>query len=334
MGFFDTLGFDEGRYRRDHKNEATPVLLKKLKEKKGQIGRRAFGVGAGIGAAAFTGGISLVGTAYSARQISVIDQQCDIIKAILRERGYYDDSSSDEEGEDSGEAHEEGYDKEEYTSNLIDLSRNELLEIILPLLSERYTLTSELEDESLKSKQRERVESKLEVVNSKLELIVHYYGDDADVEANPKPENGHPYLLNTTKYRNRVWDMSDDIIEQTLNDLVEEERILTDGLEPYPILQAEIESDLAVIRKKRIILYDVRKKRKERSKVPPPLPARNFWFNDEKVSPVKEIKHEGAETITDGPFSSETFEDSEVHSSGNSGQATDDPYYWSSEILD
>ncbi|KAG8829597.1 hypothetical protein FRC17_006336 [Serendipita sp. 399] len=86
MGFGDTLHFDEYKYRREHKYLSTSVIKKKLQQKTMQMASSSFGMGAGIGGAAFTGGLSLLGSAYSARQLSVLDQQTTILKEILAER--------------------------------------------------------------------------------------------------------------------------------------------------------------------------------------------------------------------------------------------------------
>ncbi|KAG8829598.1 hypothetical protein FRC17_006337 [Serendipita sp. 399] len=342
MGFFDTFGFDEYKYRRDHEHQSTSNLEKKLKEKKGQIARRAFGVGAGIGAAAFTGGVSLVGTAYSARQISVIDQQCDILKDILRRRGQLDDSDSEQEGEE--EEGGEEFDAEEYKASLEGLSRNQLLELMLPLLEERYCLEEALE-EAEKSREKERLEQKVQNVFSKFQLIGEHYEEDPDVLPNPDSKSDKPHLcvLDKKKFRKKVENMSQQTIEETLSELVEEERVLTEGLEPFPRITEEIESDLAVIRQKRIILYVANKQRKDEATkaktkpTPPPLPARQISLNEKQTSPVNRQKQAETWNPPDEPLSSETFDDADdgYPNEKSKGQLpADDPYYWSSEILD
>ncbi|KAG8816672.1 hypothetical protein FRC18_000884 [Serendipita sp. 400] len=88
MGFRDPFRrFDEYKYRRENQHLSTPTIERMLRQKTVELASSSFGMGAGIGGAAFTGGLSLLGTAYSARKYSVVEQQVAVLKSILIERG-------------------------------------------------------------------------------------------------------------------------------------------------------------------------------------------------------------------------------------------------------
>lgn len=83
MGLLDTLSFNEDKYRRKTSSEDSYVLRKKHHAKVRTEALHIVGVGASLTMAAATAGTSLLGTAYSARQISVVRQQREIIEEEL-----------------------------------------------------------------------------------------------------------------------------------------------------------------------------------------------------------------------------------------------------------
>jgi hypothetical protein len=87
MGIGDTFSFDQTAYYWKHCDMSNDVLERKHSKKVMQTTASSFGVGAGIGLAIFTGGLSLAGSVYSARQADVINEQIYIIEGILAQRG-------------------------------------------------------------------------------------------------------------------------------------------------------------------------------------------------------------------------------------------------------
>jgi hypothetical protein len=87
MGVLDTLRFSEKKYREKHSKWSDRDLIKKHHEKVMIHTMNAGGATAGVLGAAATGGVSLLQTAYSARQMSVVKQQRKILEQILQDRG-------------------------------------------------------------------------------------------------------------------------------------------------------------------------------------------------------------------------------------------------------
>jgi len=86
MGLRDTFNFDSDKYARHLKEYSDRELKKKHHQKCLQIIACNFSVGAGIGAAPFTCGLTLASSAYSFRQVDVLTSQKKLIEEECRTR--------------------------------------------------------------------------------------------------------------------------------------------------------------------------------------------------------------------------------------------------------
>ncbi|KAG8806466.1 hypothetical protein FRC17_004976, partial [Serendipita sp. 399] len=86
MSLSDTLHFDEFRYRDVHQDLPLTTLRAKLKELDESESAHGVGLGYSLLGAVATGGLSLLGTAYTGRQLSVINQKMKILKEIIHQR--------------------------------------------------------------------------------------------------------------------------------------------------------------------------------------------------------------------------------------------------------
>lgn len=85
MGVEDTFGFDEDEYSLKLRSWSEDALLQEYRAKQAELSSYRTGGGITAGIAFFTGGLSLLGSAYMIRQASIARQQRDLIEAeVLR----------------------------------------------------------------------------------------------------------------------------------------------------------------------------------------------------------------------------------------------------------
>ena len=86
MGLDDTFEFEEAEYAARMARESDQELKKREVIKMRQHLSTSFKVGAGIGGAFFTGGLSLLGSAYAARQYNIAERKLAIVRKELEKR--------------------------------------------------------------------------------------------------------------------------------------------------------------------------------------------------------------------------------------------------------
>ncbi|KAG8756342.1 hypothetical protein FRC14_003148 [Serendipita sp. 396] len=163
-------------------------------------------------------------------------------------------------------------------------------------------------------------------VTFKLEVS---YPEDVGRSPNPENRKGHKNQVTsstTVESPNQV------IIDQIL----EEEQIPTNRPVPYSPLQTETEPDWVLIQKNYIILHGILQQHKEKREISP----RNLdppMANRDKTScsmrPM--VTMENGSMEKKHPLS-QTLKSNNVHPSKAFGrtEVTEDPWYWSSEILE
>jgi hypothetical protein len=87
MGLGDTFEFDEAKYAAKIQDWDIAHLQNQEINKNRQTLSASAGIGGGIGLAPFTGGVSLFGSVYAGRRLSVADQKLKLIQAELNKRG-------------------------------------------------------------------------------------------------------------------------------------------------------------------------------------------------------------------------------------------------------
>jgi hypothetical protein len=87
MGLDDLFQFDAAAYRAKVRTLSDDALRQRQCIKTRQNLGGAWSVGFGIGGAVFTGGLSLIGTAYGARRMSVAQQKIEIVNEEMARRG-------------------------------------------------------------------------------------------------------------------------------------------------------------------------------------------------------------------------------------------------------
>ncbi|KAH0283458.1 hypothetical protein M436DRAFT_82368 [Aureobasidium namibiae CBS 147.97] len=86
MGLDDIMGFDAGAYTAKVRKMDAAELRQREVYKTRQIYSGSWSLGAGIGLAFFTAGISLAGSAYGLRRISIAEQKLAIVQEELKNR--------------------------------------------------------------------------------------------------------------------------------------------------------------------------------------------------------------------------------------------------------
>jgi hypothetical protein len=87
MALGDTFGFDEAKYAEKIKSYTTQRLHEDEQIKYRQRVGAGVSTGGGILLAPLTGGVTLIGSLYGARRLSIADQKLHIIEAELKSRG-------------------------------------------------------------------------------------------------------------------------------------------------------------------------------------------------------------------------------------------------------